>query len=228
MLSLLLAAAVCSSVKACSAASHAALRAGNLARAEKTALIGLRLAECAPDGPESDAVEVMARVALRRGEPLMARAWLGGQPDDPALKATVDAAVARMPADGGHGGRYSQDQEAGLWNHVWVTAAAADHIHFQLEGLRVSRGRCQEPERLTDGDLSTSVPGVASLEGDAARQGEVFAYESREFVVNDDDRPCRLTFRFTPQGLTLEQDTRGEDCGFGYGVNVAGDYVRTK
>jgi hypothetical protein len=200
----------------------------HLARAEKTALIGLRLAECAPDGPESDAFEVMARVALRRGEPLMARAWLGDKPDDLALKSTVDAAVARMPAASGLAGRYSQDEEAGLWNQVLVTAAAADHIHFQLEGVRVSRGRCEEPEKFTDGDLSSVVPALASLEADAARQGESFVYESREFVANDDDRPCRLTFRFTPQGLTLEQDTRGEDCGFGYGVNVAGDYVRTK
>jgi hypothetical protein len=37
---------------------------------------------------------------------------------------------------------------------------------------------------------------------------------------------CRLTFTATPTGLTIQQDLKFGDCGFGYGVVADGDYVR--
>ncbi len=228
MLHLILAAVICSSVERCVAASHAALRSGNLERAEAAALTGLRLGECSDDGPASDAPLVMARIALRRGEPLMARAWLGAQPDDRALQRQVEAAIARLPPATGPAGRYSQEQGAGLWDEVVITQPDNARVHFKLDGVRLNRGRCEHPELFTGGDLTSVVPALALLEGEAARQDDAFVFESREFLVNDEGPACRLTFRFSPGALTLEQDRPGEACGFGFNVNVGGDYVRTK
>jgi hypothetical protein len=42
-----------------------------------------------------------------------------------------------------------------------------------------------------------------------------------------DGADCRLTFTATATGLTVEQDLKFGDCGFGYGVAADGIYVRT-
>jgi hypothetical protein len=42
-----------------------------------------------------------------------------------------------------------------------------------------------------------------------------------------DGADCRLTFTATATGLTVEQDVKFGDCGFGYGVVADGTYLRT-
>jgi hypothetical protein len=52
----------------------------------------------------------------------------------------------------------------------------------------------------------------------SSREGH-WSYETTEFSGT-----CRLTFRFLPNLVRIEQSGDWTACGFGYGVIAAGDY----
>jgi hypothetical protein len=163
----------------------------------------------------------------------MARAWMDvDAAERPALpeatRAKVSAAASRLPAAADASGTYRRYERAGLWNLLEVRQTDADHVHFALSALRLSGKWCDKIELTATGDLSVAVAAVGELEGDAALTGGEFVYETREHMTQDEwSRPCVLRLRFDGDTAHMTQDATFHDCGFGYGVNATGDYLRT-
>jgi hypothetical protein len=228
----------CATVEECVQAAREALGTGDLAAAERAALAGLRLDECGEDGSEdrAKAADVLATVALRRGEPRLARAWLQPAPwyarkppVSGALQREVDTAVARLPRTAGLPGRYSERQRWGLWNEVHVTDASAVRLRFRLSAQAVAASACR-PAALAmyrTGAAGDAIVGLADLEGEAVRDGASFVYESRAFAFGGDGA-CRIVFRPYPDSLQVSQESTDQDCGFGGFADVSGEYLRTK
>jgi hypothetical protein len=187
--------------------------------------VQLAFEECS-DPRARAAAGTLARIALRRGQPLLAQAWLSEAGTDGALRREVTSAVAALPAAAGIGGEYRRYQRGGLWNTVAVTPQGSDRLHFNLDAFRVSGGWCSDMQAFAAGDHSSVVGPLGGMEGDAVRKGEAFVYETRAFA-DEDQEPCVMTFRFRGDALTLTQDGSDVRCGFGGGVDAGGEYART-
>jgi hypothetical protein len=215
---------VCRSAKHCAFVAREAMLDRDLPRAEKAAIAQLHFEECT-ERPHA-ALETLARIALQRGQPLLAQAWLSDSGGGADVRREVTAAVAALPPAAGVGGSYRSYQQAGLWDTVDVKTLADGRVHFALSAVRLSGRRCADMQGYAAGDHSYVIAAQGGLEGDAARRGEDFVYESREYVEADQP-PCVIRLRFSGDSLTVTQDGRDVHCGFGAGVDASGDYVRT-
>jgi hypothetical protein len=216
---------VCRSAKHCAFVAREALLDRDLALAEKAAIAQLHFEECTERPPA--AVETLARIALERGQPLLAQAWLGDSGGAADVRREVTAAVAALPRATGVGGSYGSYRQAGLWDTVDVKPLADGRLHFSLSAQRLSGRRCDDMQGYAAGDHSYVIAAQGGLEGDAARRGEDFVHESRE-AVEADQPPCVIRLRFAGDRLTVTQDGTSGACGFGAGVDASGEYVRTR
>jgi len=229
--------AICKTVAHCGTVARQALAGGQLETSVRAATLQLHYAECSQDEAEhalaAAAIETLATAELRRGAPLMARAWLdvdvAERPALPeAIQAKVTAAVGRLPAAPDATGTYRHYERAGLWDTLDVRQLDAEHVHFALSALRLSGKWCDKIEATAAGDLSVAVAATGELQGEAALAGDEFVYETREYMTQDEwSKPCVLRFRFEGDTVRLTQDGTFHDCGFGYGVNASGPYART-
>ena len=228
---------ICRNAAHCGTVARQALAAGQSDAAVRAATLQLHYAECSQDEKEQElaaaALASLATAELRRGAPLMARAWMdvdaAERPTLPeATRAKVAAAAGRLPEAPDASGSYRRYERAGLWNVLDVRQTDPDHVHFALSALRLSGKWCDKIELTAAGDLSVAVAAVGELEGDAGLSGGEFVYETREHMTQDEwSLPCLLRLRFEGDTVRLTQDGTFHDCGFGYGVNATGDYLRT-
>jgi hypothetical protein len=228
---------ICKTIAHCGTVARQALAAGQLEASVRAATLQLHYAECSQDEAEqalaASAIETLATAELRRGAPLMARAWLDVDAAErkalpEATQARITAAAARLPAAPDATGTYRRYERAGLWDAVQVRQVDAEHVHFALSALRLSGKWCDKIEVTAAGDLSVAVAATGDLEGDAALSGDEYVYETREYTTQDEwSKPCVLRLRFEDDAVRLTQDGTFHDCGFGYGVNASGPYVRT-
>ncbi|MBC8031581.1 MAG: hypothetical protein H7Z16_15970 [Pyrinomonadaceae bacterium] len=98
--------------------------------------------------------------------------------------------------------RFRQDE---LRNSLDVLQLAGGKIKFQLVALWVSHNN---PENIHNGELR----GVVALENGLA------VYESGN---------CRITMKFTSNGVAITESDENSDCGFGVNVTAAGPYRKT-
>jgi hypothetical protein len=214
--------ALCRSAAYCAFMAREALLDGDLGKAARAGALQLHFEECRErEGPRT-AADTLARIELERGAPLRARLWLGAGGQE-ATRQAVAAALARLPPEPGPGGVYEQYLRAGILNSVHVRPAGPDRIQFSLDASRLSGRWCEDLQGAARGDHSYVVAAVGGMEGEARRQGDAYVYVPEGAGYG----PCEMRFRFTGDSLAVVQEGSSAGCGFGAGVDAAGEYQRT-
>ena len=79
------------------------------------------------------------------------------------------------------------------------------------------------------GRVSFSVNAIRALDLNQGYIAGTLPARGRSVVWSQeaDGINCRLTFTATATGITVAQDLKFGDCGFGYGVDASGTYVKT-
>lgn len=164
----------------------------------------------------------LALLALRRGEPLLARSWaavaLKLDPSSPAARHNArlaDEAAARLAPGQGVTGTYRHRWGASVGDVVFIEELPGKRIRFELWAVRITGGPCPDVDHT-----------VGGADGYSALGGRVAVWEMTEWK-EEWQGTCRLRFSFGPDEVTVEQDGGYIDCGFGDGVYADGVYLRT-
>ena len=79
--------------------------------------------------------------------------------------------------------------------------------------------------RAKNGRLGFSINAVRALDSNQGFiAGSIAPGTKVVWIQTTDDAKCKLTFTAIPGGMTVDQDDRFGDCGFGYGVVADGTY----
>lgn len=211
----------CKGVAECNQLGTKAYQAKNYETA--TTLFENQLAYAEEAGEEKQqllALNNLALAALRRNQPLFARAWLklavAIKADDKATlfnQGEVDKAIAALPARPAVGGYYRAYAGAGSWQTIELKSVGKNRYSFEIFAMRLGN-QWREWGPAGIGELS----GEIEVKGNKAKFEEKMDYA---------DGPCQFTFDFAGDEIDVEQLTPDYQCGFGNGVAATGHYYRT-
>jgi len=206
----------CKSAASCNELGTQAFKQGDLATAIQLFRLQVGYAEDVQSEKESAvAYNNLAVAYIRERDYLRALAWtrlaLHVDPENEAAKhnlAEIQEGVAQYRWPTGVEGTYVQYAGRTQWNSLCVSKTGDMGFQFRLLAYRMGAAwRRYGPAAIGD------VKGEATLTTDGKAQ----------YTGGGDFPSCRIEMKFTSDGVTLEQQG---DCGFGYGVRVAGRYER--
>lgn len=202
----------CASASACNTSGSKHLAAGRIEAAIEDFQWQAGWAE-ETDATDDDvlAFNNLALAEMKRGKPLMARAWLReARKHQPEASATrfnqgkVDKALAARAIPNSLTGTWRSYAGGGEWNVLDVDDLGKGRLHIGLAALRMGMN-WRENGPAAMGGLNEN---VTLVKGAVTWKAE----------------DCTLTFRFKEDEAVVAQEG---GCGFGMGVNASGTYLRT-
>ena len=165
------------------------------------------------------AINNLALAHLKKGEPLLAKAWVGLatglKADDKATlfnQGEVDKAVAALPARPPIGGTYYAYAGAGQWQSIELAAKNKTTYTFKILAMRLGNNWRE-----------WGPAGIGELEGEITVKGNKADYNKKEDFAEE---ACQFHFDFAGDEMEVEQLTPDFNCGFGNAVAATGHYYR--